>query len=378
MLAPEWFLQQLKKQKISFFAGVPDSLLKELCACLTDSIPAQDHIITANEGNAVALAAGYHLATGEAGMVYMQNSGLGNTVNPLTSLVDPAVYAIPVLLLIGWRGEPGVHDEPQHITQGAVTLAQLDALNIPYCVLPTEADAAEECLDTALNTLREGQRPYALVVRKGSFSKYNRTKMEEPDITLALSREDAIRQIAASLHKSDIVVSTTGKASRELFEYRASTNSTDMGQDFLTVGSMGHASQIALGIALQKPERQVYCLDGDGALIMHMGGLAIIGNQPAANFKHIVLNNGTHDSVGGQPTVASMLDIPTIAQACGYRKTMRVVSVEELSDALAWLCAEAGPCLVEVRVRTGARSDLGRPTSTPQENKKQFMRHLQG
>ncbi len=378
MLAPAWFLQQLQKQKISFFAGVPDSLLKEFCACLTDSIPAQDHIITANEGNAVALATGYHLATGEAGMVYMQNSGLGNSVNPLTSLVDPAVYAIPVLLLIGWRGEPGVHDEPQHITQGAVTLALLDALNIPYHVLPTEMDSTMECLDTALETLREHQRPYALVVRKGSFSKYKHKKKEEPNSTLQLSREDAILQIAESLQKNDVVVSTTGKASRELFEFRANTNSNDQGQDFLTVGSMGHASQIALGIALQKPERQVYCLDGDGAFIMHMGGLAIIGNQPAENFNHIVLNNGTHDSVGGQPTVALQIDIPAIARACGYRGVRKAMSAEELSEALDWLRTEAGPNLVEVRVRTGARPDLGRPTSTPQENKKQFMQHLQG
>jgi phosphonopyruvate decarboxylase len=195
---------------------------------------------------------------------------------------------------------------------------------------------------------------------------------------LPLSRESAIHQIAESLHESDIVVSTTGKTSRELFEYRAKNKSIDLGQDFLTVGSMGHASQIALGIALQKPDRQVFCLDGDGALIMHMGGMAIIGNQTVENFKHIILNNGTHDSVGGQPTVALQMDIPAIAQACGYRGARTVVSAEELSDALMWLRTEAGPCLMEVRVRTGARPDLGRPTTSPQENKKQFMRHLQG
>jgi phosphonopyruvate decarboxylase len=377
VLAPNWFLQQLQKRKISFFTGVPDSLLKEFCACLTDTVSAQNHIIAANEGNAIALAAGYHLATCKTGMVYMQNSGLGNSVNPLTSLVDPAVYGIPVLLLIGWRGEPGVKDEPQHIVQGAVTLAQLDILNIPYRVLPTNEPSAEECLDMALQTLQQGKQPFALVARKGSFSKYDRPKKEASASTFSLSREDAIRQIAASLQESDIVVSTTGKTSRELFEYRASTNSTDLGQDFLTVGSMGHAAQIALGIALQKPDRQVFCLDGDGALIMHMGGLAIIGNQSVGNFKHIVLNNGTHDSVGGQPTVAFQLDIPAIAQACGYHEARQVRSAEELSEALARLRAEAGPSLIEVQVRTGARSDLGRPTTTPQENKRQFMQHLQ-
>lgn len=377
MLAPEWFFQQLQERQVSFFAGVPDSLLKEFCTYLSAFLPAQRHIIAANEGNAIALAAGYHLATGQVGMVYMQNSGLGNAINPLTSLVDPAVYAIPVLLLIGWRGEPGVHDEPQHITQGAVTLPQLDALNIPYSILPKEMGAALECLDTALQTLKQRQCPYAIVVRRGSFAKYGQVAKEKSVAELPLAREDAVRKIAASLHDDDIVVSTTGKTSRELFEYRTSTNSNELGQDFLTVGSMGHASQIALGIALQKPDRQVYCLDGDGALIMHMGGLAIIGNQPADNFKHIILNNGAHDSVGGQPTTAFKIDIPSIARACGYKGTRQAKSDRELSDALTWLQAAKGPALLEIRVRKGARSDLGRPTATPQQNKKAFMQHLQ-
>lgn len=377
MLTPEWFYERLHELQVEFFAGVPDSLLKEFCAYLTDLVPAQRHIIAANEGNAIALAAGYHLATGKTGMVYMQNSGLGNAVNPLTSLVDPAVYAIPVLLLIGWRGEPGVKDEPQHITQGAITLSQLEALRIPYSILPVETEAAIDCLEKALQTLHD-QRPYALIVRKGSFSKYIRTAKEDTERKSSLSRENAIRQIAASLHERDIVVSTTGMISRELFEYRADTNNIVLGQDFLTVGSMGHASQIALGIALQKPDRQVYCLDGDGALLMHMGGLAIIGNQPVPNYKHVILNNGAHDSVGGQPTVASNLDIPSIARSCGYLTTQQAKSEEELEASLAWLQTTTGPALLEVCVSKGARSDLGRPTVTPQQNKKRFMQHLKG
>lgn len=377
MLEPAWFLEQLQDRQISFFSGVPDSLLKEFCAHVANAVPAQNHIIAANEGNAIALAAGYHLATGKTGMVYMQNSGLGNSVNPLTSLVDPAVYAIPVLLLVGWRGEPGVHDEPQHITQGAITLAQLDSLNIPYSILPTEIGTAKDCLDIAVQTLNQHHRPYALVVRKNSFSKHIRGTNEEPDSALSLSREKVICQIAEALHSTDIVVSTTGMISRELFEYRARANKGDFGQDFLTVGSMGHASQIALGIALQKPDRPVFCLDGDGALIMHMGGLVIIGNQPANNFKHIILNNGAHDSVGGQPTGAFQIDIPAIARACGYRGAQKVESDRELSNALAWLQAAEGPVLLEIRVRKGARSDLGRPTTTPQQNKQSFMQHIQ-
>lgn len=377
MLAPAWFFEELQKRKIAFFAGVPDSLLKEFCAYLSDTASTKNHIITANEGNAIALAAGYHLATRNFGLVYMQNSGLGNAVNPLTSLVDPAVYAIPVLLLIGWRGEPGVHDEPQHVKQGAITLEQLDALKIPYKILPTEIEPAIECLDAAMQVLNQGQCPYALVVRKGSFSKHTRAEKEVGLPILPLSRENAIQQIAASLHESDIVISTTGMISRELFEYRASSKSIDLGQDFFTVGSMGHASQIALGIALQITHRQVYCLDGDGALIMHLGGLAIIGNQPARNYKHIVLNNGAHDSVGGQSTVAFQIDVPLLARACGYKDAKQARSPQELEEALAWLHHIPGPALLEVLVNKGARADLGRPTTTPKENKEYFMKNLQ-
>ena len=378
MIAPDWFFNQLQDHQISFFAGVPDSLLKDFCAFLTDAVPAQSNIITANEGNAIALVTGYHLATGKVGLVYMQNSGLGNTVNPLTSLVDPAVYSIPVLLLIGWRGEPGISDEPQHITQGAVTLAQLEALNIPYSILPKEIEPAMECLDHAIRNVKKNRGPFAIVVQKGCFSKYSPISKVDVAENLSLTREDAVCQIAASLNDDDIVISTTGKTSRELFEYRARSNTLNRGQDFLTVGSMGHASQIALGIALQKPNRQVYCLDGDGALIMHMGSLAIIGNQPVKNYKHIILNNGSHDSVGGQPTVALKIDVTSIARSCGYNGAKQVESSQELTEALAWLKATTGPALLEIRVHKGARSDLGRPTLTPQQNKRAFMLHLQG
>lgn len=375
MLEAAYFFEQLKKRNIAFFTGVPDSLLKEFCAYLFDNASDQEHLIAANEGNAIALAAGYHLATGNIGLAYMQNSGLGNAVNPLTSLVDPAVYRIPVLLLIGWRGEPGVHDEPQHVKQGEITTALLKTLGVPYAILPAETEAAEKCLDDALEILKSQNRPYALLVRKGSFSKYKSTA-KDAENNYPLSREAAIREIAKSMRDDDIVVSTTGMISRELFEYRAATNDLEAGRDFLTVGSMGHASQIALGVALQKPQRNVYCLDGDGAVIMHLGGMALIGHRQPRNYKHIVLNNGAHDSVGGQQTVGFYINIPEIAKNCGYQEARRADNLNELTDALKWLGNAEGPVLLEVRVSKGARADLGRPTTTPEQNKQKFMKHL--
>jgi phosphonopyruvate decarboxylase len=376
MLDASWFFEELQARQISFFSGVPDSLLKDFCLYISNSTSPKEHIITANEGSAIALATGYHLATGNIGLVYMQNSGLGNAVNPLTSLADPAVYGIPILLLIGWRGEPGVKDEPQHIKQGSITPAILDTLGIPYSILPTDKASAESVLNEAEKVLREENRPYALIVRKGGFEKII-PKNSTVEDDLPSSREEAIKEIARSLQEQDIVIATTGMISRELFEYRASTNDLTRGQDFLTVGSMGHASQIALGIAIQKPHRVVYCLDGEGALLMHMGGLPIIGTQPVLNYKHIVINNGAHDSVGGQPTAALSIDIPAIALASGYKEARSVSSLPDIAKGLEWLKEAKGPVLLEILVRKGARADIGRPTLTPLQNKQNFMKHCQ-
>ena len=331
-------------------------------------------MITANEGSAVALAAGYHLATNNIGVVYMQNSGQGNAVNPLTSLADPDVYSIPMLLLIGWRGEPGVSDEPQHVKQGKITLSLLETLGIPYEILPNKLVPAKESITKAIKYMKEKQAPYALVIKKGTFADYQIiTKYEGP--SLELSREEAIKLIAQQLNSNEIIVSTTGKASRELYEYREG-NGKDHSRDFLTVGSMGHASQIALGMALTKTDREVVCLDGDGAAIMHAGALAIIGTQAPKNFKHIILNNGSHESVGGQPTAGFNINFPAIALACGYKSALTAETAEQLIRQLVILKTSPGPVLLEVKVRKGARADLGRPTITPIENKKSVMESL--
>ncbi len=373
MLSPKFFIDTLASWGVEFYTGVPDSLLKNVCAYITDHIEPRRHIIAANEGGAVALAAGYHLATNKVGCVYMQNSGQGNTINPLASLTDREVYHIPLLLLIGWRGRPGVHDEPQHVKQGKITTGLLNTMGINYEVLCKEEDTARRQIEKAMTSIKETGDVYALVVEKDTFDTYT-LQHTIPD-TYPMSREEAIQAVAQAVEPEAVVVSTTGMISRELFEFRAASGQGH-GKDFLTVGSMGHASHIALGIALQQPSRRIYCFDGDGAAIMHMGGLAIVGSQKPANFIHIVFNNGAHDSVGGQPTAGHLIDFPAIALACGYRAAFSVSSRNELDGLLTTLRDAACPAMVEINVRKGNRKDLGRPTTTPIENKEAFMHFL--
>lgn len=373
MIAPKDFIASLKQAGIDFFAGVPDSLLKNLCAYITDTVSQENNIIAANEGNAIALAAGYHLATGRVGCVYMQNSGEGNAVNPLLSLMDADVYHMPLLLIIGWRGEPGVHDEPQHVKQGKVTLSLLETMGVPYVVLDEKWEAQ---VDEALDTIAKTNGIYALIVRKGTFDDYALQKQTLS--SLSLSREEAIKIVVDKLREDDIIVSTTGMISRELFEYREAKGQGHA-HDFLTVGSMGHASQIALGIALHKPNRRVVVFDGDGAMLMHMGGMAIIGDYNPRNLVHIVFNNGAHDSVGGQPTVGQKIDVEAIAKAVGYTDVVSVDSQESLTFAMNHVnhAVVEGVSLINVNVRKGNRKDLGRPTTTPIQNKEALMKELQ-
>lgn len=374
MISPKCFFEELKCHGIDFYTGVPDSLLKNLCAYITDNLPSSQHIIAANEGGAVGLASGYHLATGKIPVVYMQNSGLGNTVNPLMSLTDKLVYNIPVLLIIGWRGEPGVKDEPQHLKQGLVTLPLLETLGIKYELLVEDERSLPEQVERAVAYMKETGEAFGLVVRKDTFDSYKPQII--PDSSLTLDRERAIELITGTILDHDVIVSTTGKISRELFEYRASMNQGHQ-QDFLTVGSMGHASQIALGVALNQPNRNVYCFDGDGATIMHTGNMAIIGTVAPKNYFHIVFNNGAHDSVGGQPTVGFKVDIPAVARAFGYKTVISVDNEADLICQLKDLTKRQAPLLLEVKVKKGARNDLGRPTTTPIENKKALMSFLQ-
>ena len=377
MLRPAFFVEQLKENGIDFFAGVPDSLLKNICAYITDTLPREQNIIAANEGGAMGIAAGYHLATGHIPVVYMQNSGEGNIINPLASLTDKEVYNIPVLLLIGWRGRPGVHDEPQHVKQGKVTTGLLNTMGINYTVLSKDEEAAAKQIKTAVDYMLKTSECYALVIEKDTFDAY--TLKNKAESTLTLAREEAIETVVEKLPANAAVVSTTGMISRELFEIRE-RKGQGHGHDFLTVGSMGHASQIALGIALQQPSRPVYCFDGDGAAIMHMGNMAITASMQPKNYVHVVFNNGAHDSVGGQPTVGLLIDMPAIAKAMGYKQVYSVSSKDELESLLASSALQQpsfeGPVLIEIRVKKGNRKDLGRPTTTPIQNKEALMDFL--
>lgn len=373
MVSPELFINTLRKNGVDFFAGVPDSLLKNICAYITDHVPSDRNIITANEGSAVAVGAGHYLATGKIPLVYMQNSGIGNAVNPLLSLADEKVYSIPMILLIGWRGEPGVHDEPQHVKQGEVTLPMLEAMGIEATLLPDENTAAAAVIGMVATNARRDSKPYAIIVKKGTFDKYKlQTKAVNP---YTLSREDAMKCVVDNIPVNSAIVSTTGKLSRELFEYRE-TRQESHGHDFLTVGSMGHASSIALGIALSHPERKIFCFDGDGAFIMHMGALSNIGKLAPQNFIHILFNNGAHESVGGQPTLGFEIDTSAIAKACGYTQVSTVEKCDEIKSALESAIDCKGPVLIEIKVGINSRENLGRPTTTPVQNKNAFINFL--
>lgn len=373
MIRPEFFIERLRENGIDCFAGVPDSLLKNMCAYITDHLDAAHNIITANEGAAIGLAAGHYLATGHPACVYMQNSGEGNIINPLASLTDREVYNIPVLLLIGWRGRPGIHDEPQHVKQGKVTTGLLNVMGINYEVLSKEEVEVEKQLLKAVDALKN-KEVFAFVIEKNTFEDYNLQIVEGNNFTM--SREDAIRIVAANIGEKDCIVSTTGMISRELFEYRVAMNQGHE-REFLTVGSMGHASQIALGISLAQHKRRIWCFDGDGATIMHMGSMAIIADKAPKNFVHVIFNNGAHDSVGGQPTVGLKIDIPAVAKAVGYKSTYCVDNKDSLNAILNLAKNQDGPTLIEIKVKRGNRKDLGRPTTSPIENKEALMKFLQ-
>jgi len=372
VIEAEDFIRWLDEEGVNFFTGVPDSLLKEFGTYVHQELPLERHLIAANEGNAVAVAMGYHLRTGSTPLVYLQNSGIGNTVNPLLSLVDPDVYGIPMVLLVGWRGQPGVKDEPQHVKQGRVMTSMLDGMDINWTVVPSDAVEARRSVVEAIQDARQRLAPHVLLVEKGTFASVS--TLSEPVVDFS-TREEAVVEVATAIGTGVPIVSTTGMLSRELFEYRVQ-NSLDGSFDFLTVGGMGHASSIALGIGLAAPDDEVWCLDGDGALLMHMGAIGVAGDRAPRKYFHVVFNNEVHDSVGGQPTSITAVDIPTLASSCGYVWTGRCETVSEVPSLIESMRATGGPSLLEVRVRPGSRSDLGRPTRTPRESRAAFMTAL--
>lgn len=357
-----------------FYTGVPDSQLKALCNYLmaTYGIDPKHHIIAANEGNCTALAAGYHLATGKVPVVYLQNSGEGNIINPVASLLNDKVYEIPVIFIIGWRGEPGIHDEPQHIYQGEVTIKLLEDMSIASFTIGKETTDEEVARKMAeFRKLLDAGKDVAFVIRKGALTDAPKVEYKNDN---TMVREEIIQHIVKASGE-DPIVSTTGKASRELFETRVA-NGQSHKYDFLTVGSMGHSSSIALGIAINKTGQRIWCVDGDGAVLMHMGAMAVIGANKPKNLIHVIINNGAHETVGGMPTVAGSIDLVAIAKACGYPKAVSVDSFEMLDQALESAKSKNELSLIEVKCSIGARENLGRPTTTALENKQIFMEYM--
>ena len=415
-LMPERFMWHLKQRGVNFFTGVPDNTLQDLVGYMEDTEPASRHVVAANEGAAVAIASGYHLGTGKIPAVYLQNSGIGNAVNPLLSLCSSGVYSIPMLLLVGWRGEPGTTDEPQHAIQGEIMPGLLSELRVPWAVLPSSHGEAEPALDSAIAAMQREQQPFVMLVRQEAFQKYK--PKAQHSSKLPMSREAAVQLIIEQLNGHEIIVSGTGMVSRELFEYRQSLGAGHQ-RDFLTVGSMGHASAIALGIANARPDRkvvyldtclytclyrclhtclytclcmcilytclctclytclctcvytQVVCLDGDGSALMHLGNVSTIGAMAPPNLVHIVLNNGAHDSAGGSYTAGFQSDFAALAKAAGYRSAQMAKTEQGVVECLR--AVEHGPSLIEIQINRDRRADLGRPTITPSQNKIEFM-----
>lgn len=369
-MSPEDFLRTLTQSGVNFFTGVPDSILRDFCT-LVNQLNPPHHVTAANEGTAVSLAIGHYLGTRSTPAVYLQNSGLGNALNPIISLAHKSVYQIPILLIIGWRGEPGLKDEPQHQAQGSITIPLLDICGVPYKILSGETSQKEiqEFIRTSSNA-KSG--PFAILISKGGISTENIEVKNQ--IETSLTRKSAIQVISRCIRSIDIIVATTGKISRELLVVRESD--TKSHADFLCVGGMGHASSIATGLAISNLNRRVFCLDGDGALQMHLGSAATIGELSPKNFFHFVFNNGTHDSVGGNPVTSPRLNYQKLFKAFGYQNQFLATNGAEIESAISYCNQNDGPVLIEVKIEGGQEENLPRPTNSPLTSVRNFQEML--
>ncbi len=355
MIQVKNFFNFLKKNKIDFFSGVPDSVLKDTKEILSKKSKS-NHIIAANEGTAAAICFGYYLSTGKISCLYLQNSGLGNAINPLISIAHKKVYSIPLLMLIGWRGAPGKKDEPQHLVKGKITKKLLDSLDIKYCHIKSERDF--KILKKLLNFSKKNKKPVACLISKNTF--YSNFKSRKILQRHGVKREDFIRNLLTHVKKNTRIISTTGYTSRELYQIRRNEK-FKKGKDFYMVGGMGHASSVALGVSLKKKKSNIICLDGDGALIMHLGSLANVGFYALKNFKHIVLNNYCHESVGGQDTNAENINLKNLSKSCGYKKYFMISNLRKINSTLQKFLNSTGPSFLEVKIKSGVLRNLKRP-----------------
>jgi len=372
---PVILLKILSKNGVEFFTGVPDSTLKEFTFCLDDKVKSSNHIIAANEGNAIGIASGYFLSSGKIPLVYMQNSGFGNAINPLTSLADASVFSIPMLILMGWRGEPGTKDAVQHQKDGEIQESLLKSLKIPYEILSLDSSKLESQIALLIDKSRTNSSPLVILVRRNSFEKFIPEGEQNQVLFSDMSREYALSNFYDRIEKNAIVVSTTGKISRELYEIKTKSSSK-LERELMVVGSMGHASSIALGVSLNNPERQVYCIDGDGSIIMHTGIMATIGKYANSNFKHILINNYSHDSVGGQSSNSEVVNFSYLSKSFSYKNFFQISKKSDFDSIFEEFLNSTAPSFLEIIVNKGARYDLSRPNRTPLENKKDFMDFL--
>jgi len=371
MLKCEEFFSLLKKYDLTFFSGIPDSTFKSFMSFLEKNKGKLRNIVTVNECEAVAVSAGYHLSTGKIAVVYLQNSGLGKTVNPLTSLCDPSVYSIPILFMIGWRGEPDKKDAYQHHKMGRITIDLLELLDIPYEIITDDIEKLDKIIRKAKKYMTESKKPYALIIKKNIFEKLN----EKEEKGKKPTREEAIKTILKNLKGNEIIISTTGKTSRELFENRKDKN--DCGHDFYNIGAMGCAQSIALGISLNKKDKDVFVFDGDGSVLMQMGALATTGHYCPKNYYHIVFDNKAHDSTGGQPTCSDTIDLKNVSKSCNYKYSKVVDNLKDLETEIKKIKSKKGPLMIVVKIRKGSRDNLGRPPLKPKEYKEKFMKYIQ-
>ncbi|WP_297095260.1 phosphonopyruvate decarboxylase [uncultured Draconibacterium sp.] len=370
------FISELRVQGIEFITGVPDTLLNDFCLNIEESWDKDKHVIAANEGNSIGLAAGYHVSTNTIPFVYMQNSGIGNCVNPLLSLTEKNVYSIPMILLIGWRGEPGIKDHPQHTKQGELTITSLEAMGVQCKVVENDDDKAIEDLKWAVDTARKTSHPVALIARKGVFHKAEKSGFNKDD-RYELSREDAIKVVVENVPKNTLFVASTGRSTRELFEVRNILGQSHK-HDFLNVGAMGHTSSIALGLAIANKDRLVVCIDGDSSTIMHLGAMTTMGKVSPKNLLHIVLNNGVHESVGGQKSAGQMINLTEIAKNCGYKNTLDsyIAKKQELITTITSFLNIDGPNFIDFHIQKGIRKDMPPLKFSHLKAKNEFMNNI--
>lgn len=373
MIDIKYLHQELNNIGINFFTGVPDSLLNDFCLYLTENMSDSQHIMAANEGNAIGIAVGHYMATGNIPLVYMQNSGIGNSTNPLLSLAHESVYGIPMILLIGWRGDPEVKDHVQHKKQGELTPVLMKEMDIPFEILDQENTVVEK-FKWAYNKAKEISSPVALIVKKGILTEKIK-KQSYPESEL-LNREEAISIILDEIGPDAVYLATTGRATRELHEQIKKKGWSEP-MEFLNVGAMGHLSSIALGISYAKPDKKIVVLDGDASAIMHLGSLATIGRYPSANLVHIVLDNEVNESVGGQPSACKTADLTKIAEACGYHTPDGpVFSALEVQNFLNLQPKGKKPSFMDLKIRQGIRKDMPKLQINHKEMKTQLMERL--